>query len=81
MRKRFSVLTVGAIVVVSLFVGAMITTVISGDNIYEQINKFKDVLSLAEKNYVEDVDAQKLTEAAVNGMLGELDPHSVYIPE
>lgn len=80
MRKRFSVVTVGAIVIVSLFVGAMINTVVSGDNIYEQINKFKDVLSLTEKFYVEDVDTQKLTEAAVNGLLGQLDPHSVYIP-
>lgn len=30
--------------------------------------------------YVENVDAQKLTEAAIKGMLNELDPHSVYIP-
>jgi carboxyl-terminal processing protease len=80
MRKRFSVATVGLIAVVSLFVGAMLNNVISGDNIYEQINKFKDVLSLTEKFYVEDVDTQKLTESAVNGMLGQLDPHSIYIP-
>lgn len=81
MRKRFSAATVGILVILSVFVGAVLNNGFSGDNIYEQINKFKDVLSLAEKNYVEDVDAQKLTEAAVNGMLGELDPHSVYIPE
>jgi carboxyl-terminal processing protease len=80
MRKRFSAATVGTIAIVSLFVGAMLTNVISGDNIYEQINKFKDVLSLTEKFYVEDVDTQKLTESAVNGMLGQLDPHSIYIP-
>ena len=52
----------------------------SGDSIYEQINKFKDVLSITEKYYVEDVDTQKLTEAAVKGVLSQLDPHSVYIP-
>lgn len=80
MRKRFSAVTVGVIVIVSLFVGAMINTVVSGDNIYDQLNKFKDVLSLTEKFYVEDVDTQKLTEAAINGLLGQLDPHSVYIP-
>jgi carboxyl-terminal processing protease len=80
MRKRFSATTVGTIAIVSLFAGAMLTNVISGDNIYEQINKFKDVLSLTEKFYVEDVDTQKLTESAVNGMLNQLDPHSVYIP-
>jgi carboxyl-terminal processing protease len=80
MRKRFSAATVSTLIIVSLFVGAMLNNVISGDNIYEQINKFKDVLSYAEKNYVDDVDTQKLTEAAVNGMLNQLDPHSIYIP-
>ena len=80
MRKRYSLATVAALIALGLFAGAMLNNVISGDNIYDQINKFKDVLSYTEKNYVEDVDAQKLTEAAVNGMLGQLDPHSVYIP-
>lgn len=80
MRKRFSLAAVVVLVALGLFAGAMLNNVISGDNIYEQINKFKDVLSYTEKNYVEDVDTQKLTEAAVNGMLGQLDPHSVYIP-
>jgi carboxyl-terminal processing protease len=80
MQKRFSTVTVGVVIVVSLFVGAMLNNVFSGDNIYEQINKFKDVLSMTEKFYVEDVDTQKLTEAAVNGLLNQLDPHSVYIP-
>lgn len=80
MRKRFSLVTVASLVVLSLFAGSLLNNLISGDNIYEQLNKFKDVLSITEKYYVEDVDTQKLTEAAVNGVLEELDPHSVYIP-
>lgn len=80
MGKRFSLPTVVLLVVGSLFAGAMINNVISEDNIYEQLNKFKDVLSLTEKYYVEDVDTQKLTESAINGVLNELDPHSIYIP-
>ncbi len=80
MRKRFSLLTVSMLVVLSLIAGSVLNQLISGDNIYDQINKFKDVLSMAQKVYVEDVDTGKLTEAAIRGMLGELDPHSVYIP-
>ena len=80
MRKRFSLGTVVILMIVSLGMGAMITQVISGDNIYEQLTKFKDVLSLTEKYYVEDVDTGKLVDAAINGALSELDPHSVYIP-
>jgi carboxyl-terminal processing protease len=80
MRKRFSLLTVTVLVLVSLTAGAALNRVMSGDNIYEQLNKFKDVLSLTQKYYVEDVDTQKLTESAINGVLADLDPHSVYIP-
>jgi carboxyl-terminal processing protease len=80
MGKRFSLLTVISLVLLSLVTGSMLNNVISGDSIYEQINKFKDVLSITEKYYVDNVDTQKLTEAAVKGALGELDPHSVYIP-
>jgi len=79
LRKRFSLLTMVSIVALSLFAGSMLT-MLSSDTIYEQLNKFKDVLSLTEKYYVEDVDSQKLTESAITGVLSQLDPHSVYIP-
>src|SRR5512141_161575 len=80
MRKRFSLPTLVGLVAVSLLAGAMLNHVFSGDNLLEQVRKITDVLSVTEKYYVEDVDTQKLTESAINGMLGQLDPHSVYIP-
>jgi carboxyl-terminal processing protease len=80
MRKRFSLPTLIGIVAVSLLAGAVLNHVFSGDNLLDQVRKITDVLSVTEKYYVEDVDTQKLTEAAINGILGQLDPHSVYIP-
>jgi carboxyl-terminal processing protease len=80
MRKRFSLPTMVGLIAISLLAGAMLNHVISGDNLYDQVRKITDVLSVTEKYYVEDVDTQKLTEAAISGMLGQLDPHSVYIP-
>jgi carboxyl-terminal processing protease len=79
LRKRFSLLTMAALVGLSLLAGSMLN-IFSSDTIYEQLNKFKDVLSLTEKYYVEDVDSGKLTESAITGVLSQLDPHSVYIP-
>ena len=79
MNKRFSIGTVAMLVAVALMLGMQLNSVISGDNIFEQLNKFKDVLSLTEKYYVDEVDTQKLVESAINGMLSTLDPHSVYI--
>jgi len=79
MRKRFSLFTVGVIVVVSLLAGSLLNEVISGDNVHDQVGKYGEVLSLTVKNYVDEVDTQKLTEAAIHGILDNLDPHSVYI--
>jgi carboxyl-terminal processing protease len=80
MKKQFSLPIVSMLVAVALLLGTQISSVISGDNIFDQLNKFKDVLSLAEKYYVDDVDTRKLVESAITGMLQDLDPHSVYIP-
>jgi carboxyl-terminal processing protease len=73
-----------AIIAVAIIAGISLAVyvqpMISGDSVNQQVMKFGDVLSLAAKGYVEEVDTQKLTEAALRGMLEELDPHSVYIP-
>jgi len=79
MKKRFSGITVAALVMVSLFAGMGINELVSGDDIYAQLNKFKDILILTEKNYLEEIDTKELTEAAITGLLDQLDPHSVYI--
>ena len=80
MRKRFSLASVLLMAAVSLFAGAFLNTMMSSDDIREQTTKFMDVLSITRKYYVENVDTEKLTESAINGMLEQLDPHSVYIP-
>lgn len=54
--------------------------IVPQDNIYAQIKKIQFVLSTMSKNYVEDVDNNKIVEKAIRAMLAELDPHSVYIP-
>ncbi len=63
-----------------LIAGVYFSPLISTDNIYQQIKKIDKVLNIAAKNYLEPVDTQKLTEAAIKGLLDELDVHSVYIP-
>ncbi len=47
--------------------------------INEDVLKLMRVLNLVEANYVDTVNRYKITEAAVVGMLKELDPHSYYI--
>jgi carboxyl-terminal processing protease len=46
----------------------------------DDLRTFTDVFNQARRNYVEDVDDKTLLDAAIRGMLLELDPHSSYLP-
>ncbi len=46
---------------------------------YRQLELFGDVLDRIRSTYVEDVDSKELVEAAINGMLTSLDPHSSFL--
>ena len=48
-------------------------------DLYEKLDSFGDVFDLIQKNYVEDVENEKVIEFAINGMLQALDPHSGYM--
>jgi carboxyl-terminal processing protease len=48
--------------------------------IYKQLNLFGEVFDRIRSTYVEEVKSKDLIEAAINGMLSSLDPHSGYLP-
>ncbi|MFA8442115.1 S41 family peptidase [Yoonia sp.] len=51
----------------------------SNTSVYEQLDLFGDIFERIRSNYVEEVDDRELIEAAINGMLTSLDPHSSYL--
>jgi len=55
------------------------TPSIANDATYEGLSNFTRVLDLVERNYVEEVDPEKLTNSAIDGMLKTLDPYSTYL--
>ncbi len=69
--------------------GAIMTTQVAGPivaqdapanaNVYQQLDLFGDIFERIRNQYVEEVDSEKLIEAAINGMLTSLDPHSSYL--
>ena len=70
--------------------GALLTTQVAGPliaeeatksaSVYEQLDLFGDIFERIRSQYVEPVETDKLIEAAINGMLTSLDPHSSYLP-
>ncbi len=69
--------------------GALLTTQIAGPliaqeagknaSVYEQLDLFGNVFDRVRADYVEQTDDKKLIEAAINGMLTSLDPHSSFL--
>jgi carboxyl-terminal processing protease len=49
------------------------------DQYFELMRVFADTFEQIDRNYVKDVDRRKLIEAALRGMMDELDPYSNYI--
>ena len=50
-------------------------------NTYELLNLFGEIMERTKSSYVEEVNDKQLVEAAINGMLTSLDPHSSYLTE
>ncbi|MGX9356323.1 S41 family peptidase [Roseobacteraceae bacterium S113] len=48
-------------------------------SVYEQLDLFGDIFERIRSQYVEEVDESDLIEAAIDGMLTSLDPHSGYL--
>lgn len=70
------VLGAGSMAYVSQTADAKTTTTREG---YRMMQLFGDVVDIAKKNYVTEVDETKMVEAAINGMMESLDPHSSYL--
>lgn len=68
------------IALILLFFAFNITGVkADNDDVYKGLSNFTRVLDLIQRNYVENVDGEELTNKAIQGMLQSLDPYSAYL--
>ena len=87
MDNRLSKHAIGLPVIIAgsisfgIFLGATLFS--SSGNTHDlgsSLNKFREVIGILENDYVDTIDPEKVTEVAINKILGRLDPHSNYIP-
>ncbi len=78
MLKSLGLIAIGAMAATGGWHALSVATA-AGSSTYRQLNLFGDVFDRIRADYVEAPDEEKLVEAAVNGMLASLDPHSSYM--
>lgn len=71
------------LIITLVFTGATIgqwgLAKVTGEEHYERLKTFTEVLSLIKKNYVEEANDKDLIYGAIKGMLNSLDPHSAFM--
>lgn len=85
MSKLFSTAAIAALLAFTLPLGPLSVTAdalarepLKSDT-YKQLDLFADVFERVRSEYVEEVTDEQLIEAAIDGMLTSLDPHSSYL--
>ena len=83
MRKTYFIIFLIVIIIVVYLVGSRIDSIFltTEDRVakYKNAEKFDEILEYISSYYVDDVDWDTAMKSAIEGMLSELDPHSVYI--
>jgi len=62
-----------------VFVGARLNTPKGSSDVGSEVQKFREVLTQIQNDYVDTVNTAELVDDAIQHMLNKLDPHSAYI--
>ncbi|GGH45085.1 peptidase S41 [Mangrovimonas yunxiaonensis] len=83
-NKKYVPLIVGVAIAAGIFIGEKLNFTDTSDRLFS-VNSKKDKLNrlidYIDYEYVDDVNTDSIVDVTVNGILDNLDPHSVYIPK
>ena len=83
-QKKYLPLILGIAIAAGIFIGSRLNFADSSDKLFSKNSK-KDKLNrlidYIDYDYVDDVNTDSIVDITVNGILKNLDPHSVYIPQ
>src|SRR3954471_18750180 len=78
-RTRLSVLLISTPLLAFIVLGAVRGRAADGDQTFQHLRVFEDVVSLILNNYVEDPKVDNVMEGAMRGLADSLDPDSAYL--
>ena len=82
--KVYILFIIGLAVAVGIFIGGNLDFGDTSDKLFtsnSKKDKLNRLIDYIDYEYVEDVNTDSIVDVTVNGILDNLDPHSVYIPK
>ncbi|WP_417290688.1 S41 family peptidase [Corallibacter sp.] len=83
-RKKYLPLILGVAIAAGIFIGGKLNFSDDSDRLFSsnsKKDKLNRLIDYIDYEYVDDVNTDSIVDVTVNGILENLDPHSVYIPK
>ena len=83
-KKKYIPLIVGLATALGVFIGGKLNFIDNSDRLFSsnsKKDKLNRLIDYIDYEYVDDVNTDSIVDVTVNGILENLDPHSVYIPK
>ncbi|MFD2725103.1 S41 family peptidase [Hyunsoonleella rubra] len=84
LQKKYLPLLLGIAIGIGIFVGGKLSFRDSPDRLFSsnsKKDKLNRLIDYIDYDYVDEVNTDSIVDVTVNGILDNLDPHSVYIPK
>ncbi|WP_452226581.1 S41 family peptidase [Lacinutrix cladophorae] len=82
--KKYLPLILGVAIAIGIFIGGKLNFTDSSDRLFtsnSKKDKLNRLIDYIDYEYVDDVNTDSIVDVTVNGILENLDPHSIYIPK
>lgn len=83
-KKKYLPLVLGIAIAAGIFIGGKLNFSDSPDRFFStnsKKDKLNRLIDYIEYDYVDEINTDSIVDVTVNGILDNLDPHSVYIPK
>lgn len=83
-KKKYLPLIIGFAIAAGIFIGGKLDFTDSPDRLFStnsKKDKLNRLIDYIEYDYVDKINTDSIVDVTVNGILKNLDPHSVYIPK
>lgn len=84
LKKKFIPLIIGVAIAAGIYIGGKLNFSDSSDRLFtsnSKKDKLNRLIDYIDYEYIDDVNTDSIVDVTVNGILNNLDPHSVYIPK